>query len=210
LNAIKKAVYRPLLAITLLASFGCASAPPVFSNLNQGRFKAKVLVRSSKEGKAQIVNADVRAINNEKMRIDVTSPVLTHLASLTLKGQELTFIVIPDKVGYRGQTGRNALAPILKVPIDPILLYNVFFDQPVQNKNWTCTDDAKGLLAECKELRGSLKIKWVSRDREKRTIEITHATATMQINIYDYEKDADLSDAKFDLKVPDSFKVIKI
>lgn len=189
---------------------GCATAPVDYSQVTQGRFKAKVLIRPAKEGKAQIVNADVRAVNNEKMRIDVTSPIMTHLASLTLRGQELTFIVVPEKVGYRGQTGRAALQPVLKIPIDPALLYNVFFDQPVTQKNWTCTNDEKGKLAECKEVRGSLKINWVSRDREKRTIEISHASAKMQINIYEFNKNPDLSDEKLNLKVPDSFKVIRI
>lgn len=157
-----------------------------------------------------MVNADVRAVNGEKMRIDVTSPVLTHLASLTLRGQDLTFIVVPDKIGYRGMTSREALRPVLQVPIDPTLLYHVFFDQPVAQKNWSCTNDDKGLLKECRELRGSLRIEWKSRDREKRTIEIAHPSATMQINIYQFERDADLADDKFDLKVPNSFKVIRI
>jgi hypothetical protein len=201
-------VFLPL-SVALLTS--CATtAPTNFSQINQGRFKAKVLIRAPKDGKAQIVNADVRAVNNEKMRVDVTSPILTHLASLTLKGQNLTFIIVPDKVGYRGMSSRTALQPVLKIPLDPALLYNVFFDQPISNKNWTCTQDTKGLIAECKELRGGLKITWVSRDRDNRTIEISHPSATMQINIYEFDKDPDLSDAKLQLKVPDSFKMIQI
>lgn len=194
----------------LLLVSGCSTAPKDFSSVTQGRFKAKVLIRSVKEGKAQVVNAEVRAVNNEKMRVDVTSPVLTHLASLTLKGQELTFIVVPEKIGYRGQSSRSALQPVLRIPLDPALLYNVFFDQPVAQKNWTCVNDEKGKLAECKEVRGSLKINWVSRDREKRTVEISHPSAKLQISIYEFHSNPDLTDEKLNLKIPDSFKVIRI
>lgn len=130
------------------------------------------------------------------------------MASVALKGDELSYLVVADKRGYRGMANANAMVPVLHVALDPKLLYNVFFDKPIADKNWSCTEDEKGMPKECRQLRGGMKISWVSRQGQQRVLEIDSPKAFLQINIHTYDGPVKADDPKFDLKIPDSYKLI--
>ncbi len=165
-------------------------------------------MRDKKEAKSGIVNIQVKAIFDQKLRMDILSPIQTHIASVALKGDELSYLIVAEKRGYRGMSSPAAMMPVLRIPLDPKLLYNVFFDKPIADKNWSCTEDEKGMPKECKQLRGGMKITWTSREGVKRILEIDHPKAFLQINIHSFDGSVKADDPKFDLKIPDSFKLI--
>lgn len=188
---------------------GCASlTTKKFSEVESGQFESKVLVRDKVESKSGIVNVTFRGIKDKKLRLDVLSPLQTHLASLSLNGDDLKYILPPEKKSYRGIASAAAMQPILRIPMDPKLLYNLFFDIPISDKNWSCTQDKNGFLKDCQTMRGDLKIKWVSRSGEQRVLEVDHAKAFLQINIHKFKGAVSAKDPKLDLKIPDSYKAI--
>ena len=193
----------------LLSSFGCSTLQKKnFSELNSGAFEAKVLVRDKSESKSGIVNVQFKAVKEQKIRMDVLSPVQTHLASLTLNGEELKYILPQEKKAFRGVAAPQAMTAVLKMPLNPKLLYNIFFDLPISEKGWSCTKDKSDLLLECKTVKGDLKIKWVTRSAQQRVLEVEHAKAFLQINIHKFKGEVKANDSKFDLKIPDNFKLI--
>ena len=103
-------------------------------------------MRDKKEARSGIVNLQVKAIQNQKLRMDILSPIQTHIASVALKGDELAYLIVAEKRGYRGMSSASAMVPVLRIPLDPKLLYNLFFDKPITDKNWSCTEDEKGML----------------------------------------------------------------
>jgi hypothetical protein len=174
--------------------------------MTSASFEAKVLMRDKVASQSGIVNVKFKGVKDQKIRLDVLSPIQTHIASLTLNGEELSYILAQTKQAYRGMATASAMVPVIRVPMNPKLLYNIFFDQPIVEKNWSCTKDKNDLLKECKTK--DLKITWVSREGAARVLEIEHAKAFLQINIHKYGGEVSPTDAKFNLKIPDSFKLL--
>ncbi|MCB0351394.1 MAG: hypothetical protein KDD38_09440 [Bdellovibrionales bacterium] len=190
---------------------GCALfQPKKFSEYKEGTWQGKVLIHDIKKAKRGIVNLKVQAIDGQKLRMDVTSPVGSHIASVLLDGNELQYLNVSSKTLTTTKSNREALRELLKVPIEPQALYNVFFDHPMEDKNWSCETEPNGFLKSCKDLKSGVKIEWVSREGAKRTIDIQHPTASIQMNLYSFESKIDDLNKAFTLKVPSSFKVRKL
>ena len=184
--------------------------PKKFSDYTEGEWQGKALIRDKKESKSGLVHLAVKAIDREKLRMDVTSPIGTYLASVLLKGSNLEYLNISEKTVYKTKASRESLLGLMRVPIEPKALFNVFFDRAIENKNWSCISDERGFLKTCKDLKTGLLIEWVSREGKKRAISFNHPNASVQINLYEFEgKISDPSKA-FELKIPSSFKVKQI
>lgn len=181
--------------------------PKKFSEYKEGQWQGKVLIHDIKNAKRGIVNIAVKAIDGQKFRMDVTSPVGSHIASILVLENEVQYLNISQKTLVKTKSSRESLRGLLKVPIEPDALYNVFFDRPIENKNWSCETDVKGFLESCKDLKSGLQIKWVSREGAKRTIDLLHETATIQMNLYDFENKISDTNKAFTLKVPSQFKI---
>jgi hypothetical protein len=187
---------------------GCALfAPKNFSKYSQGEWQGKVLIKDKKEKRSGLVNVKVRAIDNQSLRLDVTSPVGTHVASVLMDGENIHYLSVSEKTVYKSKANRDSLRGIFKIPIEPKLLYNVFFDRPIEAKTWSCVSDTRGLLQECKDRQTGLNIRWTSREGAKRTVAIEHAAASLQINLYDFVKEIKDPATAFVLPAPSSFRV---
>ncbi|OFZ12251.1 MAG: hypothetical protein A2Z20_04370 [Bdellovibrionales bacterium RBG_16_40_8] len=189
---------------------GCALfSPKKFSNYKEGEWRGKALIRDKKEAKSSLVNLEVKAIDGEKLRMDITSPMGTHVASVLMKGSSLEYLNVSEKIVYRMQATRESLRGLLRVPIEPAVLYNIFFDRAIESKNWSCVLDKDRFLKNCKDLKSGLLIEWISREGAKRVISFQHATALVQINLYSFEGKISDRDKTFELKAPSSFKIKK-
>jgi hypothetical protein len=199
-----------LLAATSFIS-GCALfTPKNFSQFKEGEWQGKVLIHDKKEQRSGVVNLKVKAVDGEQLRLDVTSPIGTHLASILLSGDRLEYLNVADKTVYQSKASKDSLRDILKIPLEPQTLYSVLFDKAMANKNWSCSSDKNGLIAECKDSKSGMDVVWVSREGAKRTIEIQHSSASIQMNLYDFNSKVSDPSKAFQLKVPSSFKVKKI
>lgn len=187
---------------------GCALfAPKNFSKYSEGEWQGKVLIKDKKEKRSGLVNLKVRAVDNQSLRMDVTSPVGTHVASVLMNAENVQYLNVSEKTVYKSKANRDSLRGIFKIPIEPKFLYNVFFDRPIEAKTWSCVSDTRGLLQECKDRQSGLSIRWISREGAKRTIAIEHVAASLQINLYNFEKEIKDPATAFVLPAPSSFRV---
>lgn len=195
--------------IFALVNTACQTAPKRFDEIPQGQWKARALIRDKAEAKSHIVNLHFNALNGEKVRLDVTSTLGHHLASLVLNGNEVKYMVIQDKKFYQGRPSPDALQPMVAVPLDPRWLYNILFDKPIAEKNWTCTKDPEGIVMDCNQIRG-LKISWANRRGVQKTVLVEHAKASVQLNFHDFSTKLLNRKNLFELEPPKNFRVIKL
>lgn len=210
-HRLKIASVNLFLCIFLLAFLsGCATrAPKNFSKYKEGEWDGKVLIKNKREAKSSIVNVKIKAVDVERLRIDVTSTMGTHLVSMLLLGDRLEYLNVVERYVFRGQASADSLKEIFPIPLRPEAFYNILFDRSFEDKNWSCTSDARGLIQSCRELKTGLNITWSSRDGSKRTIGFDHAAASIQMNLFDFEPHVSNLDKVFQLKAPASFKIKK-
>jgi len=199
-----------LLSVMTFALAGCAMFQPKnFSKYSEGEWQGKVLVKDKVENRSGIVNVKIKAIDGQKLRMDVTSAVGTHLASVLVNGNDVEYMNVAEKTVVITKASRDSLRTLLKIPIEPHILYNVFFDRPIENKTWSCSSE-KGLLHSCKDRQTGVDIEWLSREGAKRTIALRHKVASVQINLYDFVSPVTNPEKAFILNTPKSFKVKKL
>lgn len=181
-----------------------------FSKFKEGQWEGKALIRDKQNAKSGIVNLKIKAVTGEKLRMDFTSPIGTHIASVLMLGDEVQYLNVTDKALYKSKASVTSFKNILLVPIDPQAFYSVLFDRPVEDKNWLCTKDSNGMVASCTDNKSGLIIEWKSREGDKRTIGIQHKLASVQINLYNFEDTIESPDKAFNLAAPANFKTKKM
>ena len=186
---------------------GCQMLPTKYSEHSEGQWGSKVLVKDKKKSKSFIVNVDIQARKNKQLRMDVTAALGTPVASLVLNDKEVKYILFRQKRFYSGTTNNRVLSPILSVPLNPQLFFNLLFDEPMADKNWSCAKDNKGFLVACENSQQDLKVTWKDRKGRRKAIHIEHSKADIQMNIKSFSPQAE---EVFHLKAPKSFKKYKV
>jgi outer membrane lipoprotein-sorting protein len=197
-----------LLAASLFLSH-CSTFRTDLTKETRGHFEGKALVRDKAASKSQVVNVDVKAKYPDELRLDVTSPLGSHLFSFVMVKDKIEYMVVPDKRHFYGTANSDALMPVLKMSLDPVILQNIFFERPIESKSWTCVKDGKR-LASCKALRSGLSVEWAPAKKDGRLVSIESRQASVQIHIKEFKNNFDESDSTFKLKVPKSFTSKKL
>lgn len=201
-----RAVYFVLNSLILA---GCASAPVRYDQQGEGQWQAKALIRDTRAGKSAIVNLDVNAVKNEKLRMDVTAAMGHPVASLVMDGDKMTYVLMETKEFYSGAPTESAMKPVLQAPIDPKLLYNVFFEIPIEDKSWSCTKDKNGFLVECAKANGDVIIQWTERKGRRKLVKLEHPRGVMQINVSSFQPKVEARAQLFELNPPKTFKQVR-
>lgn len=186
---------------------GCQLMPTDYSEHSEGQWSSKVLVKDKVQSKSYIVNVDIQAVRDKKLRMDVTAALGMPVAALVLDDEEVKYILFRQKRYYEGQASERVLKPILSIPLNPRLLFNILFDVPIADKNWSCSKGKDGFLTECSSSSEGLKVTWKDRKGRKKAIFIEHEKAELQMNISSFKPRAE---DVFTLKAPESFQKYRI
>lgn len=192
----------------LLAS--CTTTPTHFSQLQEGQWRAKVLIRDKARNKSHIVYVDVMAVRPEKLRMEVTSPIGIHLASFAMNNGKVEYLLTRRKEFYRGRTSSENLQEVLQMPIDPRLLTKILFDEDLSGQGWQCKRDKKGFLSACEDDGQDLKLTWSNRERSRRTITFFTPKARVQMLLKGFKAKVEAKGNLFRLQAPKNFKVRRI
>ncbi len=197
-----------LLISTIFAFFlgACQSTPKKFDNVNEGQWEGRVLIKDKRKNQSHVVSVDINAIKDEKIRINVTAAMGTPVAALVVDGAKTQYILFKQKAFYEGATQPKVLNPVLAIEMDPRLLFSVLFDSDIKDTGWLCLKDEKNFLKTCENRTVGLKIDWVERKGEKRTVKIDHANASLQLNLNSFRPKVVARDDLFSLKAPSGFK----
>jgi hypothetical protein len=195
------------LALGLLVA--CQTTPVRYEHETQGQWQAKALVRDKSERRSAIVNLEIRSIKHDKFRMDVTAALGHPVASLVIDGKEMTYVLFETKQYFRGTPSSASLKPVINVPLDPRIIDNIFFDEPITEKEWTCTRDRHNYLAECRRLTSDLVITWSERKGRRKLVNIENGTTLVQINVTSFQPKVEQNPNPFILNPPKSFKMIR-
>lgn len=94
--------------------------------------------------------------------------------------------------------------------MDPQVLLDIFWDDPLPKTEWTCEADAIGFSKSCKHKTLAIRIIWQEREGKHRLIEIDSPKLNTQLSLNELEEDVELKPTTFQLKAPDSFRMINL
>lgn len=176
----------------------------------EGEWQAKVLVKDLVKSQSHILNIAIKAVQNQSLRMDVTTPAAMHVASLVLNNDDIQYVLMQDKKFIRGKASSYALKPLIQIPMDPRILQNIVFDIPIELDNWKCKSDERDFLNECENKKENLKIVWEDNDQTSKLVKVTHPKAELQMKFLSFEAHISNREKAFELKIPPKFKIYRI
>lgn len=189
---------------------GCQSTPKKYAGIQEGQWKAKALIKDLDQSRSYIVYLNFNAVRDQRARMDVTTAFGTGVASLVVDQKEVRYILLDSKRFYYGPPSAEVMRPILALPFDPRWLNNLLFEEPILAKDWACSRDKSEALVGCHNDVMGLKITWVSRLGDKKTILIEHSKASVQINMQSFKPKVEERANLFTLEPPESFKRLRV
>lgn len=198
----------PLSAILFLV--GCASAPMKMSDVKEGNWQGRALVKDKEHSRTFIVNLDFNAIHRESLRLDVSSTLGQPVASIVTTNKEVRYFTADNKKFYVGTPRPEVLKPILAIPLDPRWLQNILFDEAPTGNGWSCQNDSAGFVSECRLPSMNLTIAWSNRKGAYKTVAISHPRADIQLNLRSFTPKVERMDHLFDLQAPSGFQKLRL
>ncbi len=180
-----------------------------FNDVQEGRWRAKALIKDKEQSRSYIVNMNLNAVRALRARMDVTSALGTGVASLVQDEKEVRYVLFDSKRFYFGQPSADVMRPILSIPFDPRWLHNILFEIPLPEKSWTCVS-SDGWLNECKDSVTGVKVTWSARSGQKKTILIEHPKASVQINVSSFEAKVEDRKNLFVLEAPQGYQKLRV
>ncbi len=189
---------------------GCASTPLKLQKFNDRNWQGRALVRDRAQGASYIINVNFNAKRGKAVRMDVTDTLNTPVASLLNQGGDVKYVIYRSKKFFYGAAQPNVMKPILSIPFDPRWIESILFDEPIAEKSWSCTKDKAGLLSECKDSVTGLTVRWMGRSGSRKTVEITHAMAEVQINFKEFRSKVENRNNLFELEAPQGYQKLRV
>lgn len=188
----------------------CASQSLKLDDVNEGHWKAKALIRDKEQSRSYIVNLNFNLVRGQRTRMDVASALNTAVASLLTDDKEVRYIMFDSKRFYFGKPQADVMRPILSIPLDPRWIQNLLFDIPIAEKSWSCTQDSAGLVQNCTDSVTGLKISWSQRMGPKKTVNIDHPKAMVQINVQTFKSKVEDRKNLFTLEAPEGYQQLRV
>ena len=199
-----------LLAAAVLLN-ACATTKTVPEGTYQkAQWETKALVKNLKENKSQSINIDILAIKNQRVRFDVTAILGYQVASLVMSPKEISYAIYPEKKFYYGKSSERAMERIIGLPLHPMNLSYIAFDEPVRGIGWACEMDMTGFLAKCENKAKGITVLWKDRIEGSKKVVITAPQFEMQWLFKPVQTEVQFKPETFTLKQPEGFKAIQI
>lgn len=195
----------------LFFSVGCMTAPKkVPSESLQGTWVGRILVRDLKSARSQVLKFEAQGKRDDVLRLEVTATMGVPVAIFLVRPDETQYLLIREKRHIIGPTSPRVLAPVFTAPVDPAILFNVFFNSPLDN-SWVCQQspqDSLDGLCESESIQST--VSWKTIDGLKSKIQISHNEADVQIEIKSFKPEISDSPDLFQLTRPKNFKTYRL
>ncbi len=188
----------------------CQTAPLKYDQIQEGHWESRALIRDQQEQRSFIVNLSINAVKNEKLRVDATSTLGAHLASLVLREDEVRYLLPGERRFFFGAARPEAMIPVISVPMSPSYLHNLLFEQPITEGDWLCERDSRGYLTVCQSESEGLKISWQDRSQTARRVLIEHERAQVQVNLTSFQEQLESRAELFELSPPQGFRQFRL
>ena len=191
-------------------SFGCATKPVHEGAYRQAQWETKAMIRNLKEQKTQTVDIDIMAIKNDRARFEITAILGFQVASLVMSPQEISYAIYPEQKFFYGRSSESAVARMIGLPLHPMNLSYIAFDQPVRGPGWKCYAGPSGLISKCENQQRAIHVEWKDRSEGKKKVVITAPQFEMQWLFNAPQTEVQFKPETFTLKQPSGFKAIQI
>ncbi|HAG91077.1 MAG TPA: hypothetical protein DCL41_04360 [Bdellovibrionales bacterium] len=185
---------------------GCQTALKSSQKSGEGNFRARALIKDKKKAKSFIVNLNFNIKQEKVIRLDVTSPLNQHLASFLITPKELSYYLVRDKIYYEGKVTARPFSQFMAVPMEPWWLENLLFRKAFTQKDWSCTEDKKGELASCMNLREKINVTWEMDENRKLVVNLNHPKGEVQMNFHHIQPKVEDGAELSQLKIPQGFR----
>ncbi|HRO66023.1 MAG TPA: hypothetical protein PL182_00510 [Pseudobdellovibrionaceae bacterium] len=189
---------------------GCQTAPKaVDASADELQWESRLRIKDVKKNKTQSVSADVLARKSSgEIRIEMSSLAIP-LASYVMDAKGFSCALYRQKAFYEGPLKENALQPLLRMPLSPVLFRQMLFDRPMSGGDWACKKGADGLVASCSSAQRQLAVVW-ERKPESRTVRVTHPGFEIHWVFNPPSTEVQFKENTFRLEAPRGFKVIRL
>ncbi len=233
-----------LLANTLLIQAGCSgfrkknASEVTMSDVTKklGQWESKLIVEDLKQNKIHSLNLDVIAEYMQRMRLEITGTLGVNVASVVVLKDTVKYSLHTQKKYFEGPASDKSFSAFIKGALDPRWFYAVFFDRPIDDKNWNCKMNSKlNLVESCFRLSDRVQLIWLDRvssaselnplnlstgnnsnalsademNKEKKIL-IQGEGFRVTIVVTDLKTNVQILDKTFQIKIPDSYTQYKI
>lgn len=198
------------LALPLIFS-ACATKPLKTEGLQNAQWESKALIRDLKANKTQSVNIDVLAVRKDRARFEITALLGFQVASVVMTNNDMAYIIYPQKTFSYGKASEAAFSKLLNLPLHPMNLSNIAFEDPIQGPGWRCFRDVNtGLISSCENKERMLSVEWLERNKGSKKVLIKAPQFEMQWHFDPPQTDVQFKSETFSLKQPNGFKAVQI
>jgi hypothetical protein len=199
-----------LFTLILLAIAGCATKPKIIGPLQQAQWETKALIKDLKTNKSQSLNIDIYAVKNDRARLEISALMGFQVASLVMDNKDISYAIYPQKKFFYGKNSEEAFSRVINLPLHPMNLINVAFEEPVRGSGWQCAKDQSGQLASCTNAERKMRIVWSGRVDGAKKVLITAPQFEMQWAYQAPQTEVQFKPELFTLRQPNGFKAIQI
>ncbi|MGZ3745458.1 MAG: hypothetical protein ACXWRE_05670 [Pseudobdellovibrionaceae bacterium] len=184
---------------------------PQGSLLQRAQWETKAVIRDLKENKSHSIDIDILGEYPNKLRMEVSALMGTHVASLVLNGDEVHYALYPRKKFFYGKATEDAFLPLMNMPLHPYNFLNIAYDVPMRGIGWVCTKDPNNLPTECFQANRQIKVQWLDRTPEgQKKVLITAPSFEMKWLFKTPQTEVQFKNETFVLEAPSDFKTIQL
>ena len=168
------------------------------------------MIRDLQKNKTQSVSIDILALKNDRARFEITALLGFKVASLVMSQKEISYALYPQKVFYFGRNSETAFAKVLDLPLHPMNLTNIAFDEPVRGPGWKCQLDMAGMISTCQNAARNIVVEWTDRVDGRKKVLIKSPEFEMQWAFMAPQTEVQFKNETFTLVQPQGFKAVQI
>lgn len=192
---------------------GCVSkqkkevVPPTVAAV---QWETKAQVRDFKNNQTNTISIDIIALKFSQLRMEVSALLGYPVASFVSSSREVRTAIYTQKKFYFGANSAESLKPLLGFSLDPNILHNIIFDQPI--RGWNCEMSSGGLVSLCKKkvARGHLIIAWPDRKEGTKRVIIRGPQVEMDWQFRSQTALTQIKAETFKLDAPSGYKIIQL
>ncbi len=173
-------------------------------------WRGKALIFDKVHDKKNTVSLEVVSRRPKSMRMDISAVLGVYVGSFVWSDSQMQVLLAHDKKFITGPANIDSMQELVKLPIDPVALLNIFWDEPLSNREWSCELDTGGLSKVCHHKTYAVRVTWTERDGRHRLIEIESAKINAQMSLNESEESPELKPNTFQLKAPEGFRMITL
>jgi hypothetical protein len=208
----QRLLFRCLLGLIFcFTAIGCATKTVLREGAFQkAQWETKAMVKDLRQNKNQSLTIDIYAIKNERARFEITALLGYQVASLVMSPQEISYIIYPQKKFFYGKNSERAVQQMIGLPLHPMNLTSIAFDEPVRGRGWQCNIDGQGLIASCENKERAIVVQWLNRSEGSKKVVITAPQFEMQWQFDAPQTEVQFKNELFTLRQPEGFKAIQL